>query len=927
MHNSKCPEKGVFNTPKPPILREWYITFDVNRNYDINHRVLAILGGIPIEEVKKVDEMITAIIELYVLFGMTKPRPWRKAKNLTGKKAYLTQLCNQAKHRIICQTVDYVIANGEGSWAKLFKWKFASFFAYYRNQDIPLHPLKCTCNKKSTNWIVDASTLLGGLYRGFERRVRNEFSDKTPFETFLVSTLGLSDVAPLGVGTNVKQRFSPGAFMQFCDTSQQLKKAAPDVPTSMIEKAIDTTVKELTGTPVQKGDCGIKVMWTRPARKKCCTDLGITQLKKEVVCSVDRVKQELRRTVREIFFNRYISYRDFIEPFFPSTSANYINSRGECGSLNCLYERCSFGKMGDGIGFGIETCSLFQRFSPHYGDLGRSEDRKILIESQLGYELPELASTIIADTSALRASWEESYWKIYDLARVERPFVSPVGLAEPLKVRVISKGPPFLYTFLKPVQKWLWGTLKEHKVFSLIGRYVLPEDVQRVLGPHMVQNDEEALSGDYVSSTNRLHSWVSETILDQLMIEIGEAIPFEELDRFPQNFLYELRTMMRTALTKHTFVKEELTHTEYLDQTEGQLMGSIVSFPILCIANAALCRMSLEDARMDHQQYRLIDHGVPNTLLAPLLVNGDDCLLRGARGILRPIWEGHCAMAGLESSVGKTYFSQQFCTINSTIFDFDLKNRLWVESKYVNLGLMRGKKRIGAGGKKLYSPQVPLHQLGTIARELKRSCPENLWPEVKKRFIYYNSRELNRHPLPWFVPEWLGGIGLPLDRDNEISDLDRCAASYLKLRFNDKKFRVIAPKDAAMWLMHKKVQSDLDILNTEECHSRYVLNNGRLESIEENYAKLYKLMTINLLMRDDLGSLYSILKEDRSSGKALLHNSDIWRHARKLTGCGPMSNEDMAYEVKRTYNPIILTEKMELRCHLGHILPEVDESL
>jgi len=314
--------------------------------------------------------------------------------------------------------------------------------------------------------------------------------------------------------------------------------------------------------------------------------------------------------------------------------------------------------------------------------------------------------------------WEEEYWKIFDLAKKEKPFVEAVGLPEPLKVRVISKGPPLLYTFLKPMQKWLWKVLKQHKPFELIGRYVTESDVNGVLCN--LKEDEEAVSGDYVSSTNRLHKWVSETISDRIMLRLGENIPKTDLEQLPNNFMGDLKKLMLTALTKHIFVpfkahgdqvlvdgKPEIAEHETLPQTEGQLMGSIVSFPILCIANAALCRMALEGAslvkRKEKVVYRLTRKGTGS--LAPLMVNGDDCLLKGPKGTLRNCWESICGFAGLESSVGKTYFSDSFCTINSTIFKRTPENR-WVESKYVNMGLMMGRKRMGAGLKKSFQPQV-----------------------------------------------------------------------------------------------------------------------------------------------------------------------------------------------------------------------------
>lgn len=75
---------------------------------------------------------------------------------------------------------------------------------------------------------------------------------------------------------------------------------------------------------------------------------------------------------------------------------------------------------------------------------------------------------------------------------------------------------------------------------------------------------EMLISGDYVSSTNKLHSWVSETILDQLFIEIGEGVDKEFLERLGPHFLPNCKKLCLRALTKHIFVDEELV--SYLKQ-------------------------------------------------------------------------------------------------------------------------------------------------------------------------------------------------------------------------------------------------------------------------------------------------------------------------------------------------------------------------
>jgi hypothetical protein len=874
-------------------------------------------------EVKRILEAVTAVCELHTIFGLEKPRSQRWLdQRRTGNFSswFKTMRVHHSRYNAVHHLLRFVSDNGTGSWVKLLKWKFAAFFAFYRGQDLPSRPdFKYT---RTNDFWFKPSHLLGGVHHEFIMEMKQHDFDR---------------------------------FMQLADSSQQLKKAMPEVPRSMVEKAELDTLIELTTQPKSQSDFQGEVVLVEvdelgysrfPERhfRSCkfsynetyeedfgpeifeptlwkegcsaCLQNTIRIYRRTTPVTISKVKEALKRTVKELFGDEELDHHQIFEPFFPSTSANYIWGRNDCGALAELYDRISFGKMDSGISFSVQKCSLFDRVSPHYGTLGQKESNLIASEKDLGYEPTEDYAVLLYDTMDLRRSWQEGYLKIFDLAENERPLVMTVGIPEPLKVRVISKGPPLLYTILKPFQKWLWSVLKKHRVFTLIGRYVQPEDIHTVLGE--MADDEEAVSGDYVSSTNKLHSWVSETILDQLMVCLGENITTSSLSCLPVNFLVRLKALFLKALTKHVFVKKT-THcghgcgqpcriclksgdyeSEEFPQTEGQLMGSIISFPFLCIANAALCRLSIEESNFG-QKVRLTNQPYPDSgPIAPLLINGDDCLLRGAKGRLRRCWEAFCAVAGLESSLGKTYFSDKFCTINSTIYE--LKNGKWVESKYVNLGLMMGKKRMGAGNSS-YNPQVGIHQLGTISRELKRSCPSNLWPIVKKRFIYYNAKELQSFNVPWFVPEWLGGLGLPVDHPEEISRTDRLCCTIIKA--NAKKMKPAVPKEAAMWLMHKLVMKDLPELEAP-LMKKGILENEKIFSLDDEYARLYKMMTINLLLKEPLDRLYSILNEDHNVKKAMFHNVNLYAQARKMIGSQswePMSDEDMAYENKALVIP------------------------
>jgi hypothetical protein len=523
----------------------------------------------------------------------------------------------------------------------------------------------------------------------------------------------------------------------------------------------------------------------------------------------------------------------------------------------------------------------------------------------------------VIDDTPLVDRWTRQYLDLFEQAEGEDPRVEAIGLCEPLKVRVISKGPPILYTVLKPFQKWLWKVLKRNKPFQLIAGYVTEEIINDTFGT--LADDEIMLSGDYVSSTNKIKSWASECAVDELFDLMKEEMSEETLDSVPTNFLARLKIMFLKALTQHEFVVGE----ETLPQTNGQLMGSIISFPFLCIANAAMCRHSLETSY--GRNFRLTNKpGRERGAIAPVLINGDDCVLKGHRYRLRSIWEPITRTGGLETTLGKTYFSNEFLTINSTIFTWKESQQRWVERNYINLGLMMGRRR-GAG----LSADDKVHggQLGNICRELQRSCPPRMWPAVKKRFIYYNMTTLSKYPnIPWYVPEWLGGYGLP--HDGELSEMDRYAATIIKMRMlHSRDFRPILPKDMDTWILHQLVEKEIRTRhpNLEQVFFDVAhLPNGDVVNLEDEFSRAYKSLVCDVMQRLQYSDLEKIA--DRNAvHKALIHNSNVWGRAFKLAAqtlgsndLEPMCDEDMLYENKQIVYPVVVRDHGEF---LAELLP------
>jgi hypothetical protein len=794
-------------------------------------------------------------------------------------------LVNCELYRFIHAMLRYIKNNGEGSWVKILKWKFANYFSAYNNQEerAPRPPADLSGIKH--RFFHDDNVLLGGICIKYLQRLQ------------------------------VK---NPGSHQVFVDSVLlSLKKSMPPVPESLVDKAKDDTFTHLTTEPP-------------PVVPQTVTFEDCEVYQPPLVVDQSLIESQLRRSVSEIFKGECFTEADIYEVFVASGSANYNRTRDESGAIGSLYELGIYGCESELHDFGTELGLFGDPVAPSYGAKGKSEQNIIQAEKILGYDCYESGAVTVLDVTRQKERWVEQYNQLFELALGETPYVEIVGLCEPLKVRNISKGPPITYTVLRPFQAWLWRVLKRHSVFALISRYQTEDDIMNTLG-HLA-DFEEAVSGDYKASTDNLHSWVSETICDQLFIEVGENIPREFLSLLPRNFLVNLKTLFLRALTGHIFVHKGVE----APQREGQLMGSIISFPFLCIANAALCRFSIEYSY--GRRFRLTSFGPKGSHPVPLIVNGDDCLFRGPKGTCKKTWLAVCGVAGLESSVGKTYYSSSFCTINSTIYRYDPSLLIWKEQKYINLGLMMGRRRPSPGetpsnNKKKRNPykkegsslkprkkdrtkksdppfefsRVKLHQLGVICRELKRTCPSEFWPLAKARFIYYNMETLRSVPgLPWFIPEWLGGIGLPLDSEFELDSTDRKCATLIRAAMGGhcpfkepprdrahaqkilRSFTPVKPREMPKWQMHLEVQRRLDSLHVVTPNFRTVTvpSKGTLRLADE-YAKAYKYLTSETLQRLPLHRVWDLMNEDGSVEKALRHNVALWASARHCLGNRP----------------------------------------
>lgn len=451
---------------------------------------------------------------------------------------------------------------------------------------------------------------------------------------------------------------------------------------------------------------------------------------------IEGLTDECRRVVREVFSvekegrptGEYLQYteEESLEPFFFSTNANYITTRSAGGAVGAVMRH---ERMDSLRALGAE-----------------------LVKLKAGGKSWRSSHVVVEDHSLLE-KFRQLYEGLLEDAVDEPSTVKLVPLAEALKIRVISKGPVLTYTVLKPLQKWLWRTLRGHRsgVFKLIGEEIGATYLEDQVG--QLRNGEMYLSGDYSDATNELDPRLSEAVVDEICKLCVQ-------DR-------RIRTLFKRSLTGHEI--ENPDTAEKLPQKWGQLMGSIVSFPILCIVNAAICRRTRE-----------VDTGRRLTLRASgVAVNGDDCLFRAtARG--RKIWEDLARASGMKPSVGKYWFSDKFCNMNSAQFRInpptprpsDLKDE--EEEKEpkmtfmelvpkVNMGLLVGLGRSTSGKveKTRMASWGTVNSISNNANTLVKECAEEDRERVFKAYLNRNWDMLTSTTLPWFLPEHLGGLGLP----------------------------------------------------------------------------------------------------------------------------------------------------------------------
>jgi hypothetical protein len=495
---------------------------------------------------------------------------------------------------------------------------------------------------------------------------------------------------------------------------------------------------------------------------------------------------QISRTAEELFSGNPFTEAKQNRMFFPSTSANYINSRARGGAIG--YLKTNLSDVIEDLKF------IHPGKSPIRVDRFHTSSR-----STMSVSYP------VIDTSVLQARWSSFIHSVGLRAMSEIPVAKPLGLLESLKIRVITKGPPLLNTYLKPLQMHLWNVMHRHPAFQLTGTPVNEWIIQERMGANL-KSGQSFVSVDYEDATNGLFSSYSLCAVKA----ISKAVCLDDDGIIKKTELFE-RSLVGHLIEDESGVQKK--------QTRGQLMGSITSFVVLCVINAAILRWvkELDENRI----FTLRDSGI--------LVNGDDGLLKLSPQGFR-FWQQISAFCGLKPSVGKVYQSNEFCNINSTNYVYDRRghNREFVRADgtkvdrlchfsatpFLRMSLYYGLQRSSG----VVQSGSNLSSLGAQARDLIAGCPSFIQSSVLRGWMSNHSKTLHSLGRPWFIPEWLGGLGLPVlaDPDPLFHTIDKWRRVARKIHDHPERFRTPTAPPASGWQAWALARSHTSLLSPEK---------------------------------------------------------------------------------------------------------------
>jgi len=175
-------------------------------------------------------------------------------------------------------------------------------------------------------------------------------------------------------------------------------------------------------------------------------------------------------------------------------------------------------------------------------------------------------------------------------------------------------------------------------------------------------SDSVLTSGDYKSATDNLSIEAAEVILETILEGAISVSPFVR-----EYALASLRPVLGCKKLGIQGLKPKI----------GQMMGSYLSFPLLCLQNRFAFLWALRSSGLSPRESER----------TPCLINGDDILFSSTPRVSK-VWMETVSSLGLEVERTKTSVSESFGSLNSTLLKWSGNNLRVVPT--LRFGRLRG---------------------------------------------------------------------------------------------------------------------------------------------------------------------------------------------------------------------------------------------
>lgn len=424
----------------------------------------------------------------------------------------------------------------------------------------------------------------------------------------------------------------------------------------------------------------------------------------EVLPRKRRIFREIDITVHEEIIPEGMMVADYRKAFPPSVSACFENSRSDGGIQGHVRK------------------NILRDFL----------DDPFVRES---LELEKLE--FLENDVNLRVLWEGMLEKLIWEAMMEvglpgedwKPIqVGATGLTEPLKVRIVTKA-QWVLQLLTPIQKAWHGQMRKNPIFELIGGVEVEESIRDM----RTGKGEKIVSGDYSAATDNIFLTYTRHAAEAMLERTEILLP----PSLPPVYGEFLRKLALHSLVKSVLV---LKGSDPVMITRGQMMGHILSFPLLCIINRAASCMAIPRSRF-------------------MRINGDDVIFPASPREYKK-WKSATRCVGLEFSVGKNYYSNSLALVNSVFCIYDKEQARWTPVPVPNVGLLNlplDKQVDLNNGRQI----LPWEVLSSRFNQFVRTSDRTNWKRYLDMFRKYNPI-LRGFPGPVYGPREYGALGAPV---------------------------------------------------------------------------------------------------------------------------------------------------------------------